>query len=107
MADSESLFWICPECKAESNLRSFLGDRADYDPRTKVVHHRCQKCSLATEAQLLPGEVRIGYTYAAGVPHFASVEDHAAPRLRRIGQNDHIQLFLNGETWCIHSKDSE
>ena len=46
-----------------------------------VLQHCCDRCGARTEARIEHGKILLGYVYAAGAPHFASMVEIAATNL--------------------------
>ena len=64
---------------------------------------RCRTFWPEHDLQLWSGEVRFGYTYAAGQMHFARVFTFQVPGLLRDAAHDHFVMELPPHQWSIPS----
>lgn len=94
----------CPACKQPISPAQFLGACSGYWAALEVVHFTCPLCKGTTEARLRPGVIELGYTYAAGSPHFcAMIEVPVADLEVQSGPNE-VTAELDGQRWTIRTK---
>lgn len=101
MVTEERFVWVCGGCGKVSDLPEFLDDCSGYWPELQAVRHRCATCGAKAEVQLLWCEVRVGYSYAAGSPHFAAMESIPAPGLVRQRGEDCVTATFEGRSWVF------
>jgi hypothetical protein len=91
----------CPMCREWFSPASFFPCCRTLWPEHDLAVFVCPRCQKESALQLWPGEVRFGYTYAAGEMHFATVFTYQVPGLLRDAAIDHFALELNSDRWSI------
>ncbi|HPR63377.1 MAG TPA: hypothetical protein PK014_04080 [Thermoanaerobaculia bacterium] len=89
----------------KSSLETFLNHCSGYWSLLKTVHHTCPGCGSGSYVQFLMGEVRIGYTYAAGTVHFSPEETIDVPELERHTLENGISVCFHDRTWTFTPSD--
>jgi len=78
-------------------MRAILEAAESYWPALDVVFAVRPCCGARDEMQLQPNTLWHGYVYAAGAPHFAGMDEYAAPGLS-------VRAGLDGLTFTLDSR---
>jgi hypothetical protein len=93
----------CPACK-QGLAPSQLLDACDtYWSALDVVNFTCPHCNATSEAQLRPGAIHLGYSYAAGTVHFCAMLEHEVPGLELYASAEQLNVELGSLRWTIRS----
>jgi hypothetical protein len=93
----------CPACKQGLTAQVFLGACRKYWTALQVVHFACPLCEGVTEAQLRPGMILLGYSYAAGSPHFCAMIEVPVDELQVEAGLNEVTARLGAQSWTIRS----
>ncbi|MBL8046452.1 MAG: hypothetical protein JNL09_07925 [Anaerolineales bacterium] len=94
----------CVLCGGTFTVRAVLEAAEKYWPWLDVVFATRPCCGGREELQLRPNVVWCGYLYAAGAPHYAAMEEYAAPGLTLSASANGITFMLDGREVQIPEK---
>jgi hypothetical protein len=88
-------------CGGTFTVRAVLESAEKYWPMLDVVFATRPCCGAREELQLRPNGVWCGYLYAAGAPHYAAMEEYAAPGLELFSSPNGLRFTLDGRKFEI------
>lgn len=91
----------CPACKQGISASEFVAACSHYWKSLDVVRFKCPRCSEETEACIETGRISLGYTYAAGSPHFCGMVEVDVDGLEARHAGDDLRVQLGDQEWTI------
>jgi hypothetical protein len=95
----------CPSCKQSISISEFVAACSHYWKSLDVVRFKCPRCHEDTEACIETGRVSLGYTYAAGSPHFCGMVEVDVDGLEARHTGDALTVQLEGKEWTVGSSE--
>lgn len=94
----------CSGCGRELDALGFLREVGVYWPTLDAAGRTCAACGHSDELRLSPGQIELGYLYAAGTAHFAGMEPHQVPGLLvKVGFLG-LRVEYQGQRWSIPAR---
>jgi hypothetical protein len=91
----------CPSCKQGISPGEFIGACSRYWRELNVVRFVCPLCQKSTEACIESTRISLGYTYAAGSPHFCGMEEFQVTELHAWPQDEGLMVRMgNHDNQC-------
>jgi hypothetical protein len=91
----------CSWCDAEFGVPEFLDHCRFHWRDVHVVRWDCPRCGKWEDVALEPDEIRRGYVYSAGVPHFAHMDGSNVPGLRPRRADAALRVEYAGRVWHV------
>lgn len=99
----EGAAYAVAPCGTILTLDELMAAVSAYLPECDVALMRCPRCGDQSEIQIRPDEIRLGYLYAAGAPHFATVFTTDVPGLLRRATAAGLEVEWRDRTWIVPS----
>jgi hypothetical protein len=93
----------CPACKQGIAIDEFIAGCSHYWKSLDVVQFKCPRCHKDTEACIETDRVSLGYTYAAGSPHFCGMIEVEVDGLEASHVGESLTVQFAGNEWTITS----
>ena len=90
----------CPGCAASLSPAALLACVRGVWRGLRVIRAACPSCEELLEFRVVPGRLLVGYTYAAGAPHFMLEAVHSAPEVTGVWESAgslHVRVESPGE----------
>ncbi len=95
---------VCKLCGGKFTVLGILENAQSYWPELDILRCLAPCCSSGEELRIKTGQIERGYVYAAGAPHFASMEKYLVPNMVVSESTNGVAIKLNNYETTVYAK---